>query len=167
MVTRHSFGKELEELHLDLIKMGSLVEESIENTILALKKQDIDLSSNYMHDLCNKDFTINAKAYNPVTGSLLSPFGDADKIKTVMDADDVISFNPYIIMRAIYLSLKHNLNIDEELDNAINKYSPLLFKKYPNSMLQFAKKKIEDLGKEEANELFEKYELNDLFDFGD
>ena len=34
MVTRHSFDKELEDLHLDLIKMGSLVEESIENTIL-------------------------------------------------------------------------------------------------------------------------------------
>ena len=44
MVIRHSFEHELEELHLDLIKMGSLVEESIENTILALKKQDIELA---------------------------------------------------------------------------------------------------------------------------
>ncbi|HEX3027889.1 MAG TPA: phosphate signaling complex protein PhoU [Clostridia bacterium] len=44
MVTRHFFDKELEELHLELIKMGSLVEESIENTILALKKQDIALA---------------------------------------------------------------------------------------------------------------------------
>ena len=40
MVTRHFFDKELEDLHLDLIKMASLVEESIENTIHALKKQD-------------------------------------------------------------------------------------------------------------------------------
>lgn len=44
MATRHFFDNELEELHLDLIKMGSLVEESIENTILALKKQDTDLA---------------------------------------------------------------------------------------------------------------------------
>lgn len=44
MVTRHYFDKELEELHLDLIKMGGLVEESIENTIIALKKQDIKLA---------------------------------------------------------------------------------------------------------------------------
>lgn len=44
MVTRHFFDKELEELHLDLIKMGSLVEESIENTIIALKKQDVELA---------------------------------------------------------------------------------------------------------------------------
>jgi len=44
MVTRHFFDKELEELHMDLINMGSLVEESIENTILALKKQDVELA---------------------------------------------------------------------------------------------------------------------------
>lgn len=44
MVTRHIFDKELEDLHLDIIKMGSLVEESIENTIVALKKQDVDLA---------------------------------------------------------------------------------------------------------------------------
>jgi len=44
MHTRYFFNKKLEELHLDLIKMGSLVEESIEKTILALKKQDIKLA---------------------------------------------------------------------------------------------------------------------------
>lgn len=44
MVTRHYFDKELEILHLDLIKMGSLIEESIEDTIVALKKQDMELA---------------------------------------------------------------------------------------------------------------------------
>ncbi len=44
MVTRNFFEKELEELHLQLIKMGSMVEESIENTIIALKKQDAVLA---------------------------------------------------------------------------------------------------------------------------
>lgn len=44
MVGRHSFDQGLEELHLDLIKMGSLVEESIDNTILALKNQDVELA---------------------------------------------------------------------------------------------------------------------------
>ncbi len=44
MVGRHSFDIGLEELHLDLIKMGSLVEESIDNTILALKNQDVELA---------------------------------------------------------------------------------------------------------------------------
>lgn len=44
MVARHSFDQGLEDLHLDLIKMGSLVEESIDNTIMALKKQDVELA---------------------------------------------------------------------------------------------------------------------------
>ena len=44
MTTRHIFDKELEQLHMDLIKMASYVEESIENTIIALKKQDISLA---------------------------------------------------------------------------------------------------------------------------
>jgi phosphate transport system protein len=44
MVTRHSFDQGLDDLHLDLINMGSLVEESIENTILALKRQDVELA---------------------------------------------------------------------------------------------------------------------------
>ncbi|NJD03845.1 MAG: phosphate signaling complex protein PhoU [Ruminiclostridium sp.] len=44
MVTRHSFDHGLDDLHLDLIKMGSLVEESIDNTIQALKKQDVEMA---------------------------------------------------------------------------------------------------------------------------
>ncbi|MDP4180064.1 MAG: phosphate signaling complex protein PhoU [Bacillota bacterium] len=44
VTTRHFFDKELEELHHELIKMGSLVEESIDNTIIALKKQDINMA---------------------------------------------------------------------------------------------------------------------------
>lgn len=44
MVSRHSFDMGLEDLHMDLIKMGSLVEESIDNTISALKKQDVELA---------------------------------------------------------------------------------------------------------------------------
>ena len=41
---RAIFEKELEELHLDMIKMASLVEESIENTIIALKDQSTELA---------------------------------------------------------------------------------------------------------------------------
>lgn len=51
-MTRSFFDRELEELHLDMIGMGSLVEESIENTILALKKQDVDLAK---HIFINDD----------------------------------------------------------------------------------------------------------------
>lgn len=50
-MTRSFFDRELEELHMDMISMGSLVEESIENTIIALKKQDIELARKiFMND---------------------------------------------------------------------------------------------------------------------
>ena len=51
-MTRSFFDRELEQLHLDMIGMGSLVEESIENTIIALKKQDVSLAK---HILINDD----------------------------------------------------------------------------------------------------------------
>lgn len=43
-MVRNSFEKELELLHSLMVKMAGLVEESIENSIIALKKQDIDLA---------------------------------------------------------------------------------------------------------------------------
>lgn len=43
-MVRHSFDKELENLKSLMVKMASLVEESIENSIIALKKQDIELA---------------------------------------------------------------------------------------------------------------------------
>jgi len=50
MNTRHYFDKELDELHLDMVKMGSLVEESIENTITALINQDVELAGKIFKD---------------------------------------------------------------------------------------------------------------------
>ncbi len=44
-MTRNLFDKELEDLHNNMIKMASLVEESIENTITALRKHDIKLAA--------------------------------------------------------------------------------------------------------------------------
>jgi phosphate transport system protein len=57
MITRRSFDMELKELHKELIKMGSLVEESIENTIMALKKQDVRLAKRiFLNDDVIDDF---------------------------------------------------------------------------------------------------------------
>ena len=126
-----------------------------------MNKADIDTSSNIMHDICNKDFTINCKAYSPYSGVVTSIFSnDENCIKTLMNPDDILSFNPFIIIRAIYLSLKHNLPIDGELEESMKNFSPLLKERYPCEMLEFAKARIESLGKEEAKELFEKYDIN-------
>lgn len=43
-MVRHSFDKELENLKNLMLKMAGLVEESIENSIIALKKQDVELA---------------------------------------------------------------------------------------------------------------------------
>ncbi|MHB8064495.1 MAG: phosphate signaling complex protein PhoU [Ruminiclostridium sp.] len=43
-MVRNSFDKELEQLQVLVVRMASLVEESIENSIIALKKQDIELA---------------------------------------------------------------------------------------------------------------------------
>jgi phosphate transport system protein len=43
-MVRNSFDKELEHLQGLMVKMAGLVEESIENSIIALKKQDIELA---------------------------------------------------------------------------------------------------------------------------
>jgi len=132
-----------------------------------MKKQDLDSSSHVLHDICNKDFTINARGYNPYTGSFITPFNGDNYIETVMDADDVLSFNPFIILRALYLSIKLGLDIDSELEEAIGKYAPVLLEKYSVDFLQFAKAKIESLNEEEAQELFKKYELDKILDFGE
>lgn len=44
-IQRHEFEKELQKLHTDLLKMGSLIEESIENTFIALQNQDVELAT--------------------------------------------------------------------------------------------------------------------------
>ncbi len=43
-MVRHSFDKELEQLQDLMVRMAGLVEQSIENSILALRKQDIELA---------------------------------------------------------------------------------------------------------------------------
>lgn len=43
-MTRNVFDKELEYLHANMVKMAGLVEESIEKTISALKKHDVELA---------------------------------------------------------------------------------------------------------------------------
>ncbi|MCT4542647.1 MAG: phosphate signaling complex protein PhoU [Vallitalea sp.] len=44
MPARHEFENKLNELHKDLIKMGTIIERSLDDTITALKNQDVDLA---------------------------------------------------------------------------------------------------------------------------
>jgi len=49
-VNRTHFEKELEELHYDVLKMGSLVEEAIANAIASLVNHDIELAQKVIDD---------------------------------------------------------------------------------------------------------------------
>ncbi|GMQ56444.1 phosphate signaling complex protein PhoU [Vallitalea sediminicola] len=44
MPIRYNFEKKINELHKDLIKMGTLIEQSLDDAISALKKQDVSLA---------------------------------------------------------------------------------------------------------------------------
>lgn len=46
MSARTEFDRELEMLHLDLIRMGGLIEDSIDKSIIALEKRDKELANN-------------------------------------------------------------------------------------------------------------------------
>ncbi len=49
-MNRTHFEKELEELHYDVLKMGSLVEEAIANSIASLVNHDTELAQKVIDD---------------------------------------------------------------------------------------------------------------------
>ncbi len=44
MSARNEFDRELEDLHLEMIRMGGLIEEAIDRSITALEKRDRELA---------------------------------------------------------------------------------------------------------------------------
>ena len=129
-----------------------------------MQKNDIDQSSSLVHDLCNKDFTINARSYDLINNIVTTIFNnDVDSIKTIIDPNDAVSTNPMIILRAIYLSLLYNMKIDEKLEDSIDTYKDLLNEKFDDDILNFVKSKIESVNKKESLSLFKKYDLLKIF----
>lgn len=55
MSNHPSFTIELESLHMDMLKMAGMVEDSIEKIIVALKNQDINLAKSILQDDDNVD----------------------------------------------------------------------------------------------------------------
>lgn len=69
MSIRSYFDKELDNLHLDLIKMGGMVEEAIDNSIIALKTRNVELANNII--LNDKDVDSMERAIESRTLRLL------------------------------------------------------------------------------------------------
>ena len=126
--------------------------------IRVMEKEGVGSSSYLMHDLYNKDFTINMVSYDPISKRVTKLFDDKE-IRSVFDADDLISFNPFIALRAIYLSVRYGMPISEDVESAIMKYAPLINHNSSDEKYQFAFRKILSENKEEAIECFKKYEI--------
>ena len=81
-------------------------------------------------DLSNRDFTINSMAYHPSLG-LIDPYhGLSDlvskKLKTVKPIEEVFTYDPVRILRAIRFHATRGLVPNKELKEGIIKYSYLL-----------------------------------------
>ena len=55
MTARTTFDLELKQLNLEIIKMGTMIEEAIENSIIAFKEQDSLLAERVIENDCDVD----------------------------------------------------------------------------------------------------------------
>jgi tRNA nucleotidyltransferase/poly(A) polymerase len=81
-------------------------------------------------DLSRRDFTINAMAYDPVTGILKDPHGGQDDIKnkmirTVGNPDDRFDEDALRMYRDCRFSSKMNFTIDDDTVNSIRRHAHL------------------------------------------
>jgi len=135
-----------------------------EEILKVMHEKRFDVSSCLLSDICNKDFTVNMKAYDFLSNEVHSVINDQeDSIKTLFDPDILLKLNPFIILRAIYLAVKHNLVIDEDLSRVMAKSAFLLFDgRYSDEKLSFAKNKILSEDAKEGARLLAKYGIKCL-----
>jgi len=91
----------------------------------------IEFSDKIEDDLSRRDFTINAIAYNPLTGELIDLFdGLKDlkekKIRTVLNPNDRFQEDGLRIMRAVRFSAQLGFEIEENSLKSIKKNKELL-----------------------------------------
>jgi hypothetical protein len=140
-----------------------------EKIVQLMMDRGLDSSSCILADACNKDFTINMKAYNPLDGFVYPLMGDDSQVlRTVFDADDVIGMNPFIILRAIHLMLSHGCHMDNDLERSVKKNGFLLFDgRLPDEKLSFAKKQIMDADPQRAKKVLKQYGLGKILEIGE
>lgn len=117
-------------------------------------------------DLYKRDFTINMFAFNVISGKILDPLHVAKKavregvVRTYFDSKKIIENNPILILRAIYLSLKYDMDIEKDLQYSMIFYSSNLFKgKCKNIQLLFGREIIRSEGIDKADKMFDDFGL--------
>ncbi len=86
----------------------------------------VSFSKDLKEDLARRDLTINAMAYDPLTGELVDPFGGQDDlekgvIKAVGRAEERFHEDALRLMRAIRFASRYGFEIDEDTKKAIKR----------------------------------------------
>ena len=130
----------------------------------------MDSGSTILSDACNKDFTVNMKAYNPLDG-FVYPLIDGEEgnvVKTFFDADEITTLNPFTILRALNLMMNNGSVIDSDLEKAMIKNAMLLFDgRFSDDQLTFAKNKIMSGDPDGATEAFNQFGLSKILEIGE
>lgn len=84
----------------------------------------IEFTQSLQEDLCRRDFTINAMAFDVVNNKLVDPFGghiDLDNriLRTVGNPNDRFSEDALRILRAIRFAIRFNMNIENSTEYAM------------------------------------------------
>ena len=133
-----------------------------------LKHQGVDIESANV-DLYNRDFTVNMLSYNLMDSKITDPTGKASEdvknkiIRTSFDPYYVCQQNPIIILRALKLKIRHNMEIDPILQKAMMDNASLIFDgRYSDVELIIARENVKKEGNKEASELFKVFKLENI-----
>jgi len=136
-----------------------------------IRKKGVRCDSPLLIDLANRDFTINMFAFNIATNKVEDPFKVAgkamedNKVETFIDPNVSIKENPIIMLRALKLKLRYDMELSEDLQKAILINAELLFGgKLTRSQLIFARESVRVEGSKEADALFEQYRIEKIKD---
>jgi phosphate transport system protein len=89
MEVRTAFHKKLQEIHIDILYMGSMVEKAIDASIKALKERDLDLAQQIIND----DVDINKKRFeieNKCINLIVTQQPMASDMRTIMAVANII-----------------------------------------------------------------------------
>ena len=92
----------------------------------ARRPKAVSFAKDLKEDLARRDLTINAMAYDPMTGELVDPFGgqeDLEKkvIKAVGRPDERFHEDALRLMRAIRFASRYGFDLDEDTKKAIKR----------------------------------------------
>jgi hypothetical protein len=133
-----------------------------------LKDQGVDVNSPDI-DLYNRDFTVNMLSYNLMDSKITDPTSKASEdvknkiIRTAFDPNYVCQQNPIVILRALKLKIRHNMEIDPLLQKAMLDNVSLIFDgRYSDVELIIARENVKKEGNKEASELFKTFRLENI-----